>query len=132
MQAMYCASESMPDRNIISEVMAHIVAGIDTTTISLSYLLGDERRPDTVAKLHAELDAAMPDPLSIPNITVLQNLPYLSAFIIEGFRLHGVVRSLLERVVPSPTSKTVSPASPSTTWAMHSRPAPSSPPGLAS
>ncbi|KZP05488.1 hypothetical protein FIBSPDRAFT_877502 [Athelia psychrophila] len=132
MQARYSASQITPDCDIISEVIAHMVAGSDTTTISLSYFLRDERRPDTVAKLQAEPDPAMPDPLSIPNITVLQNLPYLNAFNEEGLRLHGAVPSLLERVVPSPTSKTVSPASPSTPWAMHSRPAPSSLTGLAS
>ncbi|KZP09728.1 hypothetical protein FIBSPDRAFT_873433 [Athelia psychrophila] len=73
MQARYSASEIMLDRDIVSEVMAHMVAGSDTTTISLS---------------------------------------------------------LLERVVPSPASKTVSPASPSTPWATQSRPAPPSPPRL--
>ncbi|KZP11342.1 hypothetical protein FIBSPDRAFT_187482 [Athelia psychrophila] len=128
MQARYSTSEIMPDRNIISEVIAHMHHDHSPFVLPL----GDERRLDTVAKPQAELDAAMPDPLSIPHITVLQNLPYLNTFIIEGLRLHGVVPSLLERVVPSPTSKTVSPASPSTQWAMHSRPAPSSPPGLAS
>ncbi|KZP27253.1 hypothetical protein FIBSPDRAFT_854168 [Athelia psychrophila] len=96
MRARYSASEIMPDRDIISKVMAHMVAGSDTTIISLSYFLRDE--PASGHRL----------------------------------RLHGVVPSLLERVVPSPTSKTVSPASLSTQWAMHSRPAPSSPPGLAS
>ncbi|KZP15723.1 hypothetical protein FIBSPDRAFT_866903 [Athelia psychrophila] len=59
----------------------------------------------------------MTDPLSIPNITVLKNLPYLSAFNKKGLRLHGAVPSLLERIVPSPPPK---------------RSAPSSPPGLAS
>ncbi|KZP27163.1 hypothetical protein FIBSPDRAFT_886754 [Athelia psychrophila] len=75
-EAKCSASESMPDRDIISEVMAHIVAGIDTTTISLSYFLRDERRLDTIAKLQAGLDPAMTDPLLITNITAPQNLPY--------------------------------------------------------
>ncbi|KZP09980.1 cytochrome P450 [Athelia psychrophila] len=106
LQAKYSTSESMPDLDIISEAMGHMVAGTDTTTISLSYFLWEmSRRPDIVAKLQAELDAAMPDPHAIPDITILQKLPYLNAFIKEGLRVHGAVPSLLERVVPSSTSK---------------------------
>ncbi|KZP15706.1 hypothetical protein FIBSPDRAFT_958553 [Athelia psychrophila] len=41
-------------------------------------------RPDTVARLQAKLDAGMPKPLAIPDITVPQNLPYLNTFIKEG------------------------------------------------
>lgn len=44
-------------------------------------------------KLQAELDQAMPDPHAIPDITLLQKLPYLNAFVKEGqaalrFNLH--------------------------------------------
>ena len=35
-------------------------------------------------KLRAELEEAMPDSMSIPDISVLQSLPYLNAFIKEG------------------------------------------------
>jgi hypothetical protein len=35
-------------------------------------------------KLQTELDQAMPDPRAIPDISVLQKLPYLNAFIKEG------------------------------------------------
>jgi hypothetical protein len=35
-------------------------------------------------KLQDELDAAMPDSRAIPEIYVLQKLPYLNAFIKEG------------------------------------------------
>ena len=61
------------------------LAGTDTTTISLSYFLWElSRRADIVAKLQAELDTAMPDQHAIPDISVLQKLPYLNAFIKEG------------------------------------------------
>ncbi|KZP15688.1 hypothetical protein FIBSPDRAFT_958545 [Athelia psychrophila] len=39
LQAKYSASESMPDRDIVSEVMPQMIAGTDTATISLSYFL---------------------------------------------------------------------------------------------
>ena len=76
-------------------------------------------------KLQHELDEAMPDSHTIPDITTLQRLPYLNAFIKEGksstlecvpclllkplirtgLRLYGAAPSLLERVVPSSTSQ---------------------------
>ncbi|KZP11350.1 hypothetical protein FIBSPDRAFT_962349 [Athelia psychrophila] len=89
------------------------------------------RSPDTVAKLQAEPDASMPEPLAIPDIRTLQHLPYLSPLIQDGLRVHGAVPSLPERVIPSPPPKAVSPTSPSTSWTTHSHPAPSSPPRLA-
>ena len=106
------SSEYMPDLDIISEAMGHMygdseivaavrillmasaaffffclcrIAGSDTTTISLSYFFWElSRRADVVRKLQAELDQAMPDPHVIPDISVLQKLPYLNAFIKEG------------------------------------------------
>lgn len=84
------------------------------------------RRPDIMKKLQAEIDEAMVDAKVVPDISVLQELPYLSAFMKEGtsstkkntfnqritmhspfqgLRLYTAVPSLLERVVPASTFK---------------------------
>ena len=42
------------------------------------------RRPDIMKKLQAEMDEAMADAKVVPDISVLQELPYLSAFMKEG------------------------------------------------
>jgi Cytochrome P450 len=61
------------------------IAGSDTSSTSLSYFFWElSRRPDIMKKLQAELDETMADPLEIPDISVLQRLPYLNAFIKEG------------------------------------------------
>ncbi|KAG7091834.1 hypothetical protein E1B28_008239 [Marasmius oreades] len=99
-------NENMPDNDIISEHMGHMIAGSDTTSTSLSYFLWElTRRPDIAKKLQAELDEVMHDPRVIPDISVLQELPYLNAFIKEGLRVYSAVPSPLERVVPSSSSK---------------------------
>ncbi|KAF8901790.1 cytochrome P450 [Mucidula mucida] len=98
--------DAMPDSDIISECMGHMIAGSDTTSTTLSYFFWElSRRPDIAKKLHAELDEAMVDPRAIPDISVLQNLPYLNAFIKEGLRVYSAAPSLLERVVPTSISK---------------------------
>lgn len=65
------------------------------------------RRPDIVAKLQAELDVAMPDPLAIPDITVLQKLPYLNAFVKEGTLSFPLI-ALMLRLMVHPTFRTPS------------------------
>jgi cytochrome P450 len=61
------------------------VAGVDTTSTSMAYLFWElSRRSDIMQKLQAELDEAMLDPRSVPNITVLYKLPYLTALLKEG------------------------------------------------
>ncbi|KAJ7915903.1 cytochrome P450 [Mycena leptocephala] len=102
----YPSGETMPDHDVISECMGHMVAGSDTTSISLSYFLWElTRRQDILRKLQNEIDAAMPDPNAVPDIKILNGLEYLNAFIKEGLRLYGAAPSLLERVVPVSTSK---------------------------
>jgi hypothetical protein len=97
------SNDLMHDRDVISEAMGHLFASIspsvfnpvidagyriaaaDTTSTSLSYWFWElSRRPDIMRKLQAELDTAIPDAHSIPDISVLQKLPYLNAFIKEG------------------------------------------------
>jgi hypothetical protein len=52
-------------------------------------------------KLQAEIDDAMPDAQTIPDITILQRLPYLNAFIKEGrqFLLSQLYHSQSRRMV---------------------------------
>ncbi|KAJ6453562.1 cytochrome P450 [Mycena sanguinolenta] len=102
----YPSGQTMPENDVISECMGHMVAGTDTTSISLSYFLWElTRRQDILRKLRDEIDAVMPDPEAIPDIKVLNGMEYLNAFIKEGLRLYGAAPSLLERVVPVSTSK---------------------------
>ncbi|KIJ69700.1 hypothetical protein HYDPIDRAFT_77913 [Hydnomerulius pinastri MD-312] len=106
LQHKYSSNQQMPDHDIISEMMGHMIAGSDTTSNSLSYFFWElSRRRDIMSKLQTELDQAMPDRHVIPDSTVLQKLPYLSAFIKEGLRLYSAAPSDLERMVPSTTAK---------------------------
>ncbi|KAI0638604.1 cytochrome P450 [Trametes polyzona] len=92
-------------QNIVSECMGHLVAGCDTSSTTLSYLFWElTRRKDIARNLQAELDEYMPDRKSVPDFATLCKLPYLNAFIKEGLRIYGAAPSLLERVVPSPSS----------------------------
>ena len=70
------------------------IAGVDTSSTLLSYLFWElSRRSDIVAKLQIELDEVMDDSKNIPDISVLNELPYLNAFLKEG--LFGLLSSLL-------------------------------------
>ena len=70
---------------LILFLIGHSVAGVDTTSTTMSYLLWElSRRPDILAKLQAEVDEVMPDQKVIPDLSILVRLPYLNAFIKEG------------------------------------------------
>jgi Cytochrome P450 len=111
LQYQYPSTNSMmPDHDIISEAMGHMlvqypdslrpltqydmtwhlrhcfrIAGSDTGSTSLSYFFWElSRRGDIMKKLQQELDEVMPDSQTIPDVLVLQRLPYLNAFIKEG------------------------------------------------
>ncbi|TEB32169.1 cytochrome P450 11B1 [Coprinellus micaceus] len=102
----YSANQPVPDSHIISECMGHLVAGSDTSSTTITYILWElSKRPAVVKKLQAELDEAMPDSQAIPDISILQELPYLSGVVKEGLRLYTAAPSLLERVVPSFAAK---------------------------
>ncbi|KAJ7065717.1 cytochrome P450 [Mycena amicta] len=102
---MYPNGETMPENHVISECMGHMVAGTDTTSISLSFFLWElTRRRDILHKLRNEIDAVMTDPRAIPDIKTLNGMEYLNAFIKEGLRIYGAAPSLLERVVPASAS----------------------------
>ena len=103
------------------------IGACDTTSTTISYLCWElSRRADIAGKLQAELDTIIPDCKTFPDISILQDLPYLSAFVKEGFcrfsihhlscdglfqglRLYSAAPSLLERVVPDSSVKTAVP-----------------------
>ncbi|KAH9977612.1 cytochrome P450 [Lactifluus volemus] len=101
------STDNTSDRDIISEHIGHLIGACDTSSTTLSYLCWElSRRSDVARKLQAELDTTMPDCKMLPDISILQGLPYLNAFIKEGLRLYGAAPSLLERVVPDSNVKT--------------------------
>jgi cytochrome P450 len=70
---------------VLSQTNVIRIAGSDTSSTSLSYFLWElSRRSDIMKKLQAEIDDVMPDSQTIPDIAVLQRLPFLNAFIKEG------------------------------------------------
>ena len=67
------------------------MAGTDTTSTTITYLFWElSRRPDIMKKLQAELDEAMTDSRVLPDISVLQQLPYLNAFMKEGKQFSAI------------------------------------------
>ncbi|KAJ4402807.1 hypothetical protein N0V82_010741, partial [Gnomoniopsis sp. IMI 355080] len=89
---------------VVAMAMQNIFAGSDTTSISLTAIYFHiVSRPEVLAKLRAELDAAyaageLSDP---PTFAESQKLEYLQAVIKEGLRLHPATGLPLWRQVPS-------------------------------
>ncbi|KAJ6099596.1 hypothetical protein N7467_001131 [Penicillium canescens] len=76
----------------------------DTTAFVLTCITFELlSHPNMLKKVKAELEAALPDPNSIPSLAIVEKLPYLSAVITEGLRFHpgGLVR--MTRVAPENT-----------------------------
>jgi cytochrome P450 len=77
-----------------------LAAGTDSTANTLTaityHLLSS---PEKLQKLQAELRGVVPEG-SLPKFSEIENLPYLSAIIQEGLRLHPAVASRQERVAP--------------------------------
>ena len=93
------AEKSLP--RLVDEGQTIIAAGQVTTAHYLKttsyHLLAN---PDILRKLKAELASAMPDAASPAPLQKLEQLPYLSAVVLEGFRISYGVTSRLQRVSP--------------------------------
>ncbi|KAL9069682.1 MAG: hypothetical protein Q9161_005383 [Pseudevernia consocians] len=100
--------KAMTEREVLSLSLTMILAGAETTSISLTalfyYIL---KNPAVYAKLQHELTTRLParDFSSLAcdvDFTLAQkNLPYLHACIQETFRMHPASGFILERVVPA-------------------------------
>jgi cytochrome P450 len=90
--------------DLFQEVFAQILAGTDTTAAALRIImLFIMSHPRVYAKLQKEIDQAVTGSAAggdiIPD-TVAQKLPYLSAVIREGLRVHPPVTVIFSRKVP--------------------------------
>jgi cytochrome P450 len=64
-----------------------LATGFETTGMALSHLMyGVLANPNIHKRLYKELEAAIPDPSSIPSHQVLEKLPYLNVVVKEGIR----------------------------------------------
>ncbi|KAI1078992.1 cytochrome P450 [Whalleya microplaca] len=94
---------SITDREINTHTFGNIIAGGDTTSTALRAILTEViRHPDVTERLLAELrsvgitSGAKPVPYAVAS-----KLPYLTAVIKEGMRLHPSVGLMLARGVPA-------------------------------
>ncbi|CZT46526.1 related to trichodiene oxygenase cytochrome P450 [Rhynchosporium secalis] len=89
------------DERMLEEARVMLGAGTDTTSITLTAITYQIlANPAIFKKLRAELIAAIPDPNNEPVLSQIEALPYLTAVIQEGIRMHpgGSIRQ--ERVAP--------------------------------
>jgi benzoate 4-monooxygenase len=100
----------MGREELTAEALTLLIAGSDTTSNSTCAILYHlARTPKAQAKLHSELDRAIPDttvdleggglPVRVEDVKG-EKLPYLDACINEGLRIHSTSALGLPRVVP--------------------------------
>jgi len=94
------AADKTDDR-LIDEARILLGGGTDTAANTLAaityHILAN---PHILAKLRSELVAAIPDPYNMPPLAQIEALPYLSAVIQEGIRLHPGASVRQDRVAP--------------------------------
>ncbi|KAG8534412.1 uncharacterized protein KY384_001257 [Bacidia gigantensis] len=96
-------SEKTAERLMMNSVNA-IAAGTMTTAHALKWATYHILTiPAIFTALMAELEAAIPDPASIPPLQTLENLPYLRALMYESIRLSYGASHRLQRVFPDRT-----------------------------
>ncbi|KAH8803014.1 cytochrome P450 [Xylogone sp. PMI_703] len=85
---------------LAEEAQNLLAAGTDSTANTLAALTYELlTSPEKLQKLRTELQQAIPDG-SLPVFSKIESLPYLSAVIQEGLRLHPAVATRQERIAP--------------------------------
>ncbi len=89
------------DERLLDEARVLLGAGTDTTANTLAWttyhILAN---PPVIARLRKELVDAIPDLENMPPLNQLEALPYLTAVIQEGIRLHPGASLRQDRVAP--------------------------------
>ncbi len=87
-QARYDDGSTMSDSHILSELMTLLLAGHETTAISLAWAIDAlHRHPAILTKARDEIDALGPD----ASAEALAKLPYLQLVVKEVLRMYPVV-----------------------------------------
>jgi len=87
---------TMDEDTVVATALVLLVAGYDTTGMTLSFLAYNlAKNPDIQSKLQEEVDQAFQDNNGkMPDYTVIQELPYIEMCILEALRLHTPVGGL--------------------------------------
>lgn len=86
---------------LTAEALTQLIAGSDTTSNSSCALLYHvARTPGCLAKLQAELDAAIPADVAVPTFDMVRDLPYLQNVLNEALRFHSTSGIGLPRQIP--------------------------------
>ncbi|KAH8699087.1 benzoate 4-monooxygenase cytochrome P450 [Talaromyces proteolyticus] len=94
------SSERALDR-VSDDAKFFIIAGTDAPSLAMAVIMFHILRDfEVLQKLVEELKTALPDPAKDPSLSRLEELPYLSAVIKEGFRISSVVTTRLPRIAP--------------------------------
>lgn len=94
--------DTVDDTQIVSYLMINMIAGADTTAITLiAIFYFSLKNPEVWKRLQAEIPAQALDSASrIPPYSDSERIPYLRAVVHEAMRLHPAVAMPLERYVP--------------------------------
>ncbi|KAL2062017.1 hypothetical protein VTL71DRAFT_6283 [Oculimacula yallundae] len=103
---IYVKENGLQDLEMASEVADHLLAGVDTTSDSLMFLIWALSLPENAKyqeKLRAEVSAISPDMVNskgIPTVIAADKLPYLDAVIKETLRLYAPLPASEPRCLP--------------------------------
>lgn len=105
--------------HIASELLDHVIAGMDTSAITLTYLLWEVSRNAKIQRaLHDEMrdmqpNLAIGDSAPMPSARYIDSLPILHSVLMETLRRHTAIPGSQPRVTPAtPTSLAGSPPLP--------------------